>query len=168
MADVLLGLGSNLGDRVGQLSNAVRALEAFVSVERVSSLWLTEPVGLRDQPAFLNAALRGRAALEPRALLAAMAEVEDRMGRRRDVANGPRTVDLDLLLYGDVVADEPGLTLPHPRMRERRFVLAPLAEIAPDVRPRADGPSIAELLSALPWSEAVERIEHPEWPPPLG
>ena len=167
MAEVFVGLGANVGDRVGQLRGAVRALEGFVTVERVSSLWLTEPVGLREQPPFLNAALRGRTTLEPRMLLTAMAEVEDRMGRRRDVANGPRTIDLDLLLYDDLVADEPGLTLPHPRMSERRFVLAPLAEIAPEVRPRLHGPSVAELLAALPEVEAVERTEHPEWPPPL-
>lgn len=168
MAEVFLGLGSNLGDRVGQLRGAVLALEGLVSVERVSSLWLTEPVGLREQPPFLNAALRGSTSLEPRVLLAALAEVEDRMGRLRDVANGPRTIDLDLLLYDDLVADEFGLNLPHPRMSERRFVLAPLAEIAPEARLLLDGPSVAELLAALPGTEAVERIAHPEWPPPLG
>ena len=165
MAEVFLGLGANVGDPVGQLRGAVRALEGFVAVERVSFLWLTEPVGLREQPPFLNAVLRGRTALEPRMLLAAMAEVEDRMGRRRDVANGPRTIDLDLLLYDALVADEPGLTLPHPRMSERRFVLAPLAEIAPEMRLSADGPTVVELLAALPPAEAVERTDHPEWPP---
>lgn len=164
MAEVFLGLGSNLGDRVGQLRRAVLAIEGFVSVEQVSSLWLTEPVGLRDQPPFMNVALQGHTALDPRALLAAMAEIEDRMGRRRDVPNGPRTIDLDLLLYEGVVVDEPGLTLPHPRMSQRRFALAPLAEIAPEVRPRAEGPTVAELLAALPAAEAVERIEHPGWP----
>ncbi len=168
MAEVYIGLGANVGDPVGQLRRAVLALEGIVSVERVSSLWLTEPVGLRAQPSFLNVALGGRTTLDPRALLAAMAGIEDEMGRRRDVPNGPRTIDLDLLLYDHVEVDEPDLTLPHPRMVERRFVLAPLTEIAPEVRPRAGGATVEQLLATLPPVEAVERIEHPGWPPRPG
>jgi 2-amino-4-hydroxy-6-hydroxymethyldihydropteridine diphosphokinase len=92
------------------------------------------------------------------------------MGRRRDdptTLSGPRTLDLDLLLYDGVVIDEPDFVLPHPRMSERRFVLAPLAEIAPEVRPRAGGLTIRELLAALPAAETVDRLELPDWPPPL-
>ncbi len=167
MAEVLLGLGANVGDPVGQLRRAVLALEGIISVEQVSSLWLTEPVGLREQPPFLNVVLRGRTGLDPHALLAAVAGIEDGMGRHRSVPNGPRTIDIDLLTYDDLVVDEPGLELPHPRMSERRFVLAPLAEIAPEARPRVGGPTAAELLAGLPQAEAVERIERVGWPPPL-
>jgi 2-amino-4-hydroxy-6-hydroxymethyldihydropteridine diphosphokinase len=167
VAEVLLGLGANVGDPVGQLRRAVLALEGIMTVERVSSLWLTEPVGLREQPPFLNVVLRGRTALDPRALLAAVAGIEDGMGRHRIVPNGPRTIDIDLLTYDDLEVDEPGLVLPHPRMSERRFVLAPLAEIAPEARLRPGGTTAADLLAALPQAEAVERIERMGWPPPL-
>ena len=168
MAEVFLGLGSNLGDRVAHLRRAVAGLQPAVTIERVSSLWRTEPVGLREQPEFLNAALRGHTELTPRALLALLAEIEAAQGRARLVPNGPRTIDLDLLAYDDLVVDEPDLTLPHPRMVWRRFVLAPLAEIAPELRPVRVGPMVVQLLTALPQAEAVEKIEHPEWPPPSG
>jgi 2-amino-4-hydroxy-6-hydroxymethyldihydropteridine diphosphokinase len=165
VAEVFIGLGSNLGDRVGHLRRAVEALRPAVTIERISSLWRTEPVGLREQPEFLNAALRGRTELAPRALLALLTSIEAELGRTRLVPNGPRTIDLDLLAYDDVVADEPGLALPHPRMVWRRFVLAPLTEIAGELRPLRVGPMVVQLLTALPQAEAVERIEHPEWPP---
>lgn len=165
MAEVFLGLGSNLGDRVAHLRQAVEGLRPAIAIDRISSLWRTEPVGLREQPEFLNAALRGRTQLTPRALLALVAEIEAEQGRTRLVPNGPRTIDLDLLVYDDVVVDDPDLTLPHPRMVWRRFVLAPLAEIAPELRPVRVGPMIVQLLAVLPAAEAVEKIAHPEWPP---
>lgn len=167
MAEVFLGLGSNLGDRVANLRRAVEALQPSVTIERVSSLWRTEPVGLREQPEFLNAALRGRTELTPRPLLALIARIEEEQGRTRLVPNGPRTIDLDLLVFGDLVVDEPDLALPHPRMVWRRFVLAPLSEIAPELRPVRVGPMVVQLLAARPQTETVERIDHPEWPPPL-
>jgi len=166
--EVHIGLGSNVGDRIGHLRRALFAVRAVVMIERVSSLWKTEPVGLRDQPDFLNAVLRGRTERPARALLATLVDIEARLGRERREPNGPRTIDLDLLAYAGQRIDEPGLTLPHPRMEVRRFVLAPLAEISPALRVRPDGPTAADLLAALPLAEAVEPYPCRGWPPPLG
>jgi 2-amino-4-hydroxy-6-hydroxymethyldihydropteridine diphosphokinase len=130
-----VALGSNLGDRERTLLEAVEALrtEQGVEVAAVSGFLDTEPVGPVDQPRFLNGAAALDTALPARALLELLLDVEQRSGRSRDgvPAQGPRTLDLDLLLYGDDEIDEPGLRVPHPRMHERRFVLEPLAEIAP-------------------------------------
>ena len=166
MAEVLIGLGSNLGDRVRWLGDAVRALRGVVTIERLSSLWETEPVGIRDQPHFLNAVLLGRTERPPRALLATLVDIEERLGRVRRERDGPRTIDLDLLAYDAMVLAEPGLAIPHPRAVERRFVLAPLVEIAPDLRLAAGGPTAAELLAGLPLGDSAERYPHAEWPPP--
>lgn len=166
MAEVLVGLGSNLGDRVGLLQEAVRALDRVVTRDRLSSLWETEPVGMRDQPHFLNAVLLGHTDRPARALLATLVDIEQRLGRVRRVLNGPRVIDLDLLAYDGLALDEPGLVLPHPRMAQRRFVLAPLAEIAPGLRPRTGGATATELLAALPPGEAVAPYPHEDWPPP--
>jgi 2-amino-4-hydroxy-6-hydroxymethyldihydropteridine diphosphokinase len=165
-----VGLGSNLGDREGHLRRAVLELRDAIALERVSSIWLTQPVGVREQPAFYNAVLSGRTALAPRALLDALLLVEAAMGRRRDasVPMGPRTIDLDLLVYDGLEVDEPGLTLPHPRMLGRRFVLAPLAEIAPDLMVDRSGRSVAERLAGLDTDEAVERLDLEGWPPRIG
>ena len=132
---VFLGLGSNVGDREANLRAALRGLEARgFRVTALSSLYLTEPVDAPPQEWFLNAVAGGETALSPEALLRACLDTERALGRVRDVPRGPRTIDLDLLLYGDEVRDTPGLTLPHPRMHERRFVLVPLVEIAPGAR----------------------------------
>ena len=132
MTRAYVGLGSNVGDRERMLWSAVHML-AFnpeVEVVAVSSIRETDPVGLADQPRFLNAAVALDTELEPRALLELLMAVERELGRTRDGPRfGPRTIDLDLLLYGDEVVDEPGLTVPHPRLHERRFVLEPLAEL---------------------------------------
>ena len=132
MTRAYVGLGSNMGDRERMLWSAVHML-AFspeVEVVAVSSVRETDPVGLADQPRFLNAAVALDTELEPRALLELLMAVERELGRTRDGPRfGPRTIDLDLLLYGDEVVDEPGLTVPHPRLHERRFVLEPLAEL---------------------------------------
>jgi 2-amino-4-hydroxy-6-hydroxymethyldihydropteridine diphosphokinase len=132
MTRAYVGLGSNMGDRERMLWSAVHML-AFnpeVEVVAVSSIRETDPVGLADQPRFLNAAVALDTELGPRALLDLLMAVERELGRTRDGPRfGPRTIDLDLLLYGDEVVDEPGLTVPHPRLHERRFVLEPLAEL---------------------------------------
>lgn len=155
---VALALGANLGDRAEAIHEALLALDtsAGVAVLRASTLHETAPVGgPANQPVFLNAAALLRVALEPRALLERCQSIERSLGRDRasEVPWGPRTLDLDLLIYADRTIDEPGLTIPHPRLAERRFVLAPLAEIAPDLPiPRADSGTSASaraLLEAL-------------------
>jgi 2-amino-4-hydroxy-6-hydroxymethyldihydropteridine diphosphokinase len=133
-----IALGSNLGDRERTLLDAVDALRAEPGVEvaAVSSLIETEPVGFLDQPRFVNGVVALDTTLPAGALLERLLDVERRFGRGREgvPAQGPRTLDLDLLLYGDQVIDEPGLQVPHPRMHERPFVLGPLAEIAPGLQ----------------------------------
>lgn len=131
-----VGLGSNLGDRESVIADAVSALGSHPEIEvlRVSTLRETEPWGPIDQPRFLNGAVAVDTTLAPRALLGVLLDVERGLGRVRHERWGPRTIDLDLLLYGDTVVDEPGLTVPHPRLRERAFVLEPLLEIAPHLQ----------------------------------
>ncbi len=130
MSEALLGLGSNVGDPQSNLREAVERLDRDCRVERVSSLYRTEPVGYVEQEWFLNCALRASTALDPAALLERIAAVEHELGRQREILNGPRTIDIDILLIDDYVVEERGLTVPHPRMHLRRFVLAPAVEIA--------------------------------------
>ena len=143
-----IGLGSNLGDREATLRRAVEFLDAEegVDVVAVSALRDTDPVGFADQPRFLNGVAAVETELAPRELLERLLAVERALGRERTGPRfGPRTVDLDLLVYGDLVVDEPGLTVPHPRLAERRFALEPLAELDPElVLP--DGRRVGELL----------------------
>ena len=157
---VFLGLGSNLGDREAAIDGALARLAARgVRLRARSSTWLTEPVGGPPQGLFLNAAAAVETALAPAELLAAALAVEREMGRVRAERNGPRTIDIDLLLYGDRRVDEPGLSVPHPRLHERRFVLAPLAEIARDVVHPTLGLTIAELFDRCPDRSGV-RLFH--------
>jgi 2-amino-4-hydroxy-6-hydroxymethyldihydropteridine diphosphokinase len=147
-----VGLGSNLGDRERTVREALRALagDPGVEVAAVSSLVETEPVGLLDQPRFLNGVAVLETELRPRALLELLLALERRFGRRREGVppGGPRTLDLDLLLYGDAEIEEPGLRIPHPRLQERVFVLAPLAEVAPGLEVPGRGP-VEALLAGL-------------------
>ena len=131
--EAALGFGGNLGDPVAAFATALRALDAHpeVAVLKLSSVWRTAPWGKLDQPEFLNRAALVETSLSARALLALVLDLERQAGRERRERWGPRTLDIDILSYGDEAIDEPGLQLPHPRLAERAFVLAPLAEIAP-------------------------------------
>ena len=150
MDRVAVALGSNLGDRRAHLDHAVAALHHLLSNLTVSNYYDTVPVGVvGPHPVYLNAAAVGVTPLPPRALLDALLGIEGTRGRVRPYPNAPRTLDLDLILFGDQVIEEPGLVLPHPRFRDRRFVLLPLAEIAPDLRDPVSGKTVGELLATL-------------------
>jgi 2-amino-4-hydroxy-6-hydroxymethyldihydropteridine diphosphokinase len=157
---VFLGLGSNLGDREAAIDGALRMLSerGFETLVR-SSFWLTEPVGGPPQGWFLNAVAGGTTALPPRELLEACLGVERALGRVRTVRDGPRTIDIDLLLYGELRVELPGLVVPHPRLHQRRFVLAPLAEIAPGAVHPGLAMAVDELLLRCADTSSVVRQE---------
>jgi 2-amino-4-hydroxy-6-hydroxymethyldihydropteridine diphosphokinase len=158
--DAYIGLGSNLAAPHRQLVAALQALAALpeTRLRAVSSFYRSAPVGFTDQPDFVNAVACIETSLAPRALLEHLLAIEARHGRVRMQRNGPRSLDLDLLAHGPAVVDEPGLTLPHPRMHERAFVLVPLAEIAPDFEVAGRGPArvLAPVLAA---DQRIERID---------
>lgn len=148
MKTVYLSLGSNVGERDKNLAEAIDALgEHGVRVTRQSLIYETEPVELEKQQWFLNCVVEAETELMPRQLLHALREIENAMGRRRLVRRGPRVIDLDILLFGSSTIQAPDLEIPHPRMMERRFVLVPLAEIAPEIRHPAANKNIAEILA---------------------
>jgi len=145
-----IALGSNLGDRRAHLEWAVDRLRELLTNLRVSSFIETEPVDMPGpQPPFLNGAVVGETALAPEALLGELLALERERGRERSGVRAPRTLDLDLILYGDLIVDSPALVLPHPRFAERAFVLEPLAEIGPQMRDPRTGKSVARLLGEL-------------------
>src|SRR5579885_3230575 len=130
---VYLALGSNLGDRRGNIAAALQRLRAIIEIETISSVYETEPVGYLEQPRFLNIVCGGKTRLSAQELLKAAKEIEVAIGRQPTFRNGPRPIDIDILLYDNIQTEQEALTIPHPRMNERAFVLVPLAEIAPDV-----------------------------------
>ena len=155
MATVYLGLGSNLGDRVQNICGALQRLTVKVQLDRISSLYETEPVGLVDQPWFLNLVCGGDTDLSPRALLRLAKAIEREMGRKRTVRFGPRLIDIDILFYDDLVISTPELEIPHPRLHERGFTLIPLDEIAPDLVHPLLGTTIRELRNTAPSLQTV-------------
>jgi len=152
-----IALGSNLNDPEQQVRNGLRELAALPETRLVSasSLYRSAPVGYREQPDFVNAVARIETSLQPRALLDHLLAIERRRGRVRELPNAPRTLDLDIVLYGDLVLHEPGLTIPHPRMHERAFVIVPLAEIAPEVTIPSRG-SVRELMGSCDAASIVK------------
>jgi 2-amino-4-hydroxy-6-hydroxymethyldihydropteridine diphosphokinase len=146
-----IGLGSNLGDRRAHLDFAIAQLDTLLTNLRTSQYYETAPMGVTGpQPFYLNACAAGGTDLTARALLDALLAIEQARGRERPAPNAARTLDLDLILYGDAVIVAEGLVVPHPRFRERRFVLEPLAEVAPALRDPVSGRTVQELLAALP------------------
>jgi len=155
-----LGLGSNIGDREKNLKTSLSLLEgAELRIMKTSSLYHTEPVGELKQPWFMNAVVEVETTLSPEQLMHRCQQIEGKMGRNHLIPQGPRMIDLDILMYDQLTMDTPGLTVPHPRMHCRRFVLIPLLEIAPDAVHPLLKKSIRELLQDIPDSSAVKRVK---------
>ena len=155
---VYLSLGSNVGEREAQLRDAQIRLATTGRVSAVSPVYETEPVEFTAQPWFLNRALAIQTDLTPQQLMAAILRIEEEMGRLRVQKKGPRSIDIDILLFDDLVVESEGLTIPHPAMHQRRFVLEPLADIAPQMLHPVFRKTIRELLDAIPAGQQVRKL----------
>ncbi len=155
---VYLGLGSNLGDRQANLARALKLLGERLHIELVSSLYETEPVGYAEQPLFLNAICHAQTELGPMQLLSLVKGIEASMGRVPSFPNAPRSIDIDIIFYGDLIMETPELTIPHPRLEDRAFVLIPLLEVAPDLRHPVSGEHIKDLVARVSGKEGVKKI----------
>ena len=154
-----MGLGSNVGAREEMLQTAIDRLQSpELRIVRASSIYETEPQGRRNQRWFLNLVVEAETDLFPRQLLGRIAKIEQELGRRRMMANGPRTIDIDILFYGNFVVETPELKIPHPRFAERRFVLAPMMELAPELRDPVSRRTMRELLPGMA-GQAVRKVE---------
>jgi 2-amino-4-hydroxy-6-hydroxymethyldihydropteridine diphosphokinase len=163
VATVYLGLGANVGDRLANLRTTLQRLQTLAHLEKASSLYETQPQGVSDQPLFFNAVCRVTTGLEPQALLRFLKNLEWEIGRRPGGQTwGPRPIDLDILLYDDRVVDAPELSVPHPRLAERAFVLVPLCEIAPELRHPLLGKTMKDLLASV-GKKGVKRIAPRGW-----
>ncbi len=154
-----LSLGSNIGNRERHLGDALARLRALGRVAAVSSLYETEPVEFTDQPWFLNCVVLLETKATPAQLLANLLAIEQEMGRVRTQKKGPRTIDIDILLFGETILDSPALTIPHPALHQRRFVLEPLAEIAPEAWHPGLKKTIRKLLEELPAGPVVRKLQ---------
>lgn len=156
MNNVFIGIGSNLGDKEGNIRKAVDFLKEKCNVIKVSSLYKAEPIDYKDQDMFLNCVIHIKTDFSAKDLLVFLHSIENRLGRERNIVNGPRTIDLDILFYDALVLNDTNLIIPHPRLHERKFVLVPLVEITPDFMHPIFRKSVTELLSELDGEGLVE------------
>ena len=156
--EVYLGLGSNLGDRMSNLASAVERLSREITIKKISSVYETEPVYYKEQPLYLNAVLSAVTELEPFELLRFVKGIESDLGRQPSFRNAPRTIDIDILFYGDQIVETPELIIPHPRIAERVFVLVPLAEIAPKLIHPVSQKRVSELLAVVEGVDGVRKF----------
>ena len=158
MESVYVGIGSNIGDRESNVHEAIRLIDETVGlgVMKSSSLYLSAPVAYEEQPDFINAVILIKSQLGPESLLNQLLGIEKLLGRKRDIRNGPRTIDLDLLLFGELCYESATLTVPHPRMLTRAFVLRPLLEIAPDLK-LAKGETLENLIASIEGQAVTKR-----------
>ena len=155
---VYLALGSNLGDRMSNLASAIKRLSQKMTVKKVSSVYETDPVYYKEQPLYLNTALSAITELDPFELLSFVKSIESAQGRQPSFRDAPRLIDIDILFYGDQVIETPELTIPHPRIAERDFVLVPLAEIAPEVAHPVSHEKVEDLLAVMDGLCGVRKI----------